>query len=88
MNEKKKKKPPAKPKDKNLSEIYAETVDLLSKGLNQMGITYDKTEPWEEVAAKCGKDPKLKAALEENIRLFKQNECRQTFSISFEPDLD
>tara|TARA_R110002051_G_scaffold58024_1_gene107045 strand:+ start:12609 stop:12872 length:264 start_codon:yes stop_codon:yes gene_type:complete len=78
MNEKKKKKPV---KIKNLSDVYKDTTALISSGLNQMGIKYEKDEPWGDLAKKCGKDLKLKASIEESAALFKRYEFEQTFTV-------
>tara|TARA_R110000824_G_scaffold144690_1_gene312707 strand:- start:1721 stop:1987 length:267 start_codon:yes stop_codon:yes gene_type:complete len=84
MTEKKKKKPV---KIKNLSDVYKDTTALISSGLNQMGIKYEKDEAWGDLAKKCGKDLKLKASIEESVKLFKKYEFEQSFSVSAKGDV-
>ena len=84
MKEKKKKKPV---KIKNLSDVYKDTTAIISSGLNQMGIKYEKDEPWSDLAKKCSKDLKLKAAIDESVKLFKKYEFEQSFSVSVNGDV-
>lgn len=86
-----KKDPPLKKKKKpkNLSEVYADTVELIAAGLNQMGVKFDRHEPWDEIAKeRFGKDLKRKQSIEENALLFKQYENQQDFHISVKGEAD
>ena len=52
-----------------------------------MGIKYEKDEAWGDLAKKCGKDLKLKASIEESVKLFKKYEFEQSFSVSAKGDV-
>ena len=46
---KKKKKEEKPPKVKNLGDVHKETLEAISKGINQVGIEWQKDEPWEDL---------------------------------------
>jgi hypothetical protein len=79
---KKKKKEEKPPKVKNLGDVHKETLEAISKGINQVGIEWQKDEPWEDLAKKCkAKNPKLAQQLEDAAKQFIAHEHHQCFHV-------
>lgn len=75
-------------KVKNLGDVHTETIDAISKGINQLGIDWQKDEPWDDLAIRVkAKNPALAKKLEDAAKMFVAHEHHQSFSVDGGDDL-